>query len=159
MIVGTVSNEGASLGGYSRSGVSSRGLELWQSVFANSAADAVKFRSQNGMTTYQYLFDATFPNVSPLSWLGAYHFAEIPLIMGTHSVARGPSTELERTLSETMQDMWLAFGKNGGDGLEKATWNWRPAVSTDDGDASNVMVFGRDGVVYKMEQLPNGGRM
>lgn len=159
MIVGTVSNEGASLVSYSRTGVSSRGLGLWQSAFANATADTVKFRYQNGLSTYQYLYDAAFPNVAPLPWLRAYHFAEIPLIMGTHAIARGPSTELERRLSETMQDMWLAFGKNGGDGLENATWSWRPAMSADNGDASNVLVFGRDAVAHKMEQLPNGGKI
>jgi carboxylesterase type B len=63
---------------------------------------------------YRYLYSGNFTNVSPKPWMGAYHGAELPMVMGTHGIVRGRSTELEVRTSEAMQDVWLSFVASGG---------------------------------------------
>jgi hypothetical protein len=45
------------------------------------------------------------------------------MFFGTSGIARGDSTPFELKLSQTMQDMYLAFIRNGAAGLEKKGWN------------------------------------
>jgi carboxylesterase type B len=54
--------------------------------------------------------------------MGAYHFSDLPLVMGTHAEFRGNSTPFEYALSETIQDYWLAFIKDPDHGLTAAGW-------------------------------------
>ena len=58
---------------------------------------------------------------------GAFHSAELPLIMGTHNIARGESTPFEVALSHSMQDFWLAFIEDPSNGLTKYGWDSTPA--------------------------------
>ena len=80
-----------------------------------------RLRAQAGASTYQYLYDGNFTNISPLPWLGAYHTAELPLIFGTYG-DEGPSTKFERRVSERMQDLYLKFASDPTHGLRKAGW-------------------------------------
>jgi carboxylesterase type B len=74
----------------------------------------------------------------------AYHFSELPMVMGTHEIERGPSTDFQRQLSGIMQDMWLDFARDPEKGLSER-WGWEPASSRD----SEAMVLGREGVLFR----------
>ncbi|KAJ4361268.1 hypothetical protein N0V95_002037 [Ascochyta clinopodiicola] len=71
-------------------------------------------------------------------WMGAYHFSEIPIVTGTHADYRGNSTSFEYALSETIQDLWLAFIKDPEQGLTTAGW---PEYT---GKNGTVIVFGEE---------------
>jgi carboxylesterase type B len=73
-------------------------------------------------TTFRYLYGGNFSNIAPQPWEGAYHQSDVPLIFGTHGIARSNSTALEISVSEAMQDFWLAFAEDPVNGLPKAGW-------------------------------------
>lgn len=74
--------------------------------------------------------------------MGAYHESELPMIFGTHPLYRGNSTRLEYETSHVMQDAWLAFAADGGDGLKKLGW---PVYHSNAGAA---IIFGNGSSVY-----------
>ncbi|KAK8076502.1 carboxylesterase [Apiospora phragmitis] len=94
-----------------------------------SAAD----RLAAGIPVYRYLYSGNFTNISPKPWLGAYHESELPLLMGTHPLFRGNSTEFEYQTSDLMQDSWLTFVATAGDAAamsSKVGWpEWTNADS------------------------------
>lgn len=100
--------------------------------------DFLRNRYAAGATTFRYYYAGNFSNIAPRSWEGAYHSAELPLIFGTHDIARGPSTDFEVALSHRMQDLWLAFMRDPKGGLPAQGW---PAYTPD----GNAMEFGWDG--------------
>lgn len=55
-------------------------------------------------------------------WMGAYHFAELPLIFGSHEDLSPPSPQIQYDVSHKMQDYWLAFIKDPHDGPRHAGW-------------------------------------
>lgn len=79
-------------------------------------------RFATNTTTFRYLYGGNFTNIAPLFWQGAYHQADMPLVFGTHNIARSNSTALEFAVSEAMQDYWLAFAEDPVNGLPKAGW-------------------------------------
>lgn len=78
-------------------------------------------------------------------WMKAYHFAELPMLMGTHEIERGPSTEFQRQLSEIMQDMWVDFARDPEKGL--ARWGWEAASR----GCFSAMVLGKDEILFQQE--------
>jgi len=66
-------------------------------------ADRGRNRNRIGLPTYRYQYAGNFSNVSPVSWMGAYHSSELPLLFGTHDEFRGPSTPFEYQVSYTME--------------------------------------------------------
>ncbi|KAF2999223.1 hypothetical protein E8E13_001574 [Curvularia kusanoi] len=74
-------------------------------------------------TTFRYLYGGNFSNIAPLWWEGAYHSADLPLIFGTHGIARGNSTPFEIEVSKKMQDYFLAFVEDPEHGLPSAGWH------------------------------------
>lgn len=88
--------------------------------FLCGAATASQFRKEHGRTTYRFLYEGNFTNVSPPGFEGAYHASELPLIMGTAGLFHGESTEYEELVGREMQDLWLAFAKDSSEGLRKA---------------------------------------
>lgn len=85
-------------------------------------------RFATNTTTFRYLYGLNATNIAPQWWEGAYHQADMPLVFGTHSIARGNSTPLEFAVSEAMQDYWLAFAENPVKGLPDAGWEaYEPA--------------------------------
>ncbi|KAL2163292.1 hypothetical protein VTH06DRAFT_5348 [Thermothelomyces fergusii] len=93
---------------------------------------------------YRYLYAGNFSNVSPRPWMGAYHGAELPLLFGTHALARGPSTELERRTSRAMQDAWVRFVATAGREMTVEGWDAKGQA-----DAGGVVEFG-NGVPAKL---------
>ena len=73
-------------------------------------------------TTFRYLYGGNFSNIAPRWWEGAYHSSDLPLVHGTHNIARGNSTLLEIEVSKRMQDYWLAFAEDPVNGLPAAGW-------------------------------------
>jgi carboxylesterase type B len=80
----------------------------------------------------------------------AYHFSELPMLMGTHEIERGPSTDFQRQLSATMQDMWVDFARDPERGLQKQ-WGWT-AVGREN---CSAMVLGKDGVLFQQGGMGN----
>lgn len=78
--------------------------------------------------------------------MGAYHFAELPLIMGTHSDYRSNSTPFEFALSHKMQDLWLAFAKDPENGVPSR--GWTPYSSN-----GSAVVFGKDNTLVQKESI------
>ncbi|KAI1318156.1 Alpha/Beta hydrolase protein [Xylariaceae sp. FL0255] len=105
----------------------------------------VQLRARIEATSYQFLYDGNFTNISPVPWLGAYHTSELPLIYGT-SALEGPSTTFEDQLGWRMQDRYLEFIKDPAGGLKRAGW----PQATGDLDAKEIMGFG---IYGELEQL------
>ncbi|KAK2598765.1 hypothetical protein N8I77_012153 [Diaporthe amygdali] len=93
-----------------------------QGVFLCPAVMSTKIRAAAGLETYRYRYSGNFSNISPTTWLGAYHSSELPLLMGTHPNFRGNSTPEEYALSTFMQDAWVAFARDDGAALEALGW-------------------------------------
>ncbi|KZM19150.1 hydrolase [Ascochyta rabiei] len=117
---------------------------------ANEGANFVPYSADGTTTTEAAIRTATLSifqcrvarETAP--WMGAYHFAEIPLITGTHADYRGNSTSFESALSETMQEYWLAFIKDPMHGLTQTGW---PEYI---GSNGTVIVFGEDDELIQM---------
>ncbi|KAF9772109.1 hypothetical protein IL306_010226 [Fusarium sp. DS 682] len=154
LLIGTNTNEGAAVIPYNFPG-----YETATEIPANlkpiangfglnlqcTTLKEIRLRSEAGATTYQYLYDGNFTNISPLPWLGAYHTAELPLIFGTHDI-EGPSTKFEWSVSERMQDLYIEFANDPAHGLEKVEW---PAVKAQSGRSELVKWAGNG----KVEQI------
>lgn len=54
--------------------------------------------------------------------MGAWHSSELPLLFGTHSNYRGPSTALENETSIALQDAWLSLVSGGAVGTMAQDW-------------------------------------
>ena len=81
-------------------------------------------------TIFRFIYAADFKNISPLTWSGAFHASDIPLLFGSHQDwAWGPpSSPREYATSHAMQDLWLAFAADGAKGLEQE--GWHPVTET-----------------------------
>lgn len=94
--------------------------------------------------TYRYLYGGNFSNIAPRWWQGAYHSADLPLVFGTHSIARGHATVFENEVSVQMQDYWLTFVKDPENGLPAKGWQ---SYSGD--QEVNSALFGWHGVAVQ----------
>lgn len=144
-IIGTNTNDGMAFQPYPNDAATmapnqTEANAITTSLFLCPADQTTKLRYEAGATTYRYLYAGNFSNVSPRFWQGAYHSSEVPLIMGTSGQFRGNNTAFESSVSEKMQDLWVAFISDPKGGLEKAGWN----AYTPGGDA---VVFGNKDVV------------
>ncbi len=73
------------------------------------------------------------------------------MVTGTYGNFRGEGTPFQRSVSEKMQDLWLAFARDPQHGLQKLGW---PAASGGLANVSgNAVVFARDEKVLQMEDL------
>ncbi|KAM0206038.1 hypothetical protein ACHAQI_008529 [Fusarium lateritium] len=100
------------------------------STFSCPAHYETALRSSKGAKTWRYMYSANYTNIMP-GGEGAFHSAELPLIMGTHDEARGKSTKFEYEVSHAMQDYWLAFAQNPLGGLTRLGWNPTPVGGVD----------------------------
>lgn len=87
-----------------------------------------RLRSEHA-PTFRFLYQdpappsvSSFPNVAPRPWQRAYHSSDLPIIFGTHSIARGPSTQYEELLCREWQELYVAFAEDGPDGLRARGW-------------------------------------
>lgn len=113
-------------------------LSSWICVSANTSS----LRQAAGLETYRYQNAGNFSNLSPLWWMGAYHDSDLPMILGTYSIARGNGTEFEKEVSETIQDYLLAYISDPANGLKKLGWI---SYDTAAADGGTMLRFGADG--------------
>lgn len=97
-------------------------------------------RSAAGLQTWRYDWAGNFTNISPLPWLGAYHYSDLYMLFGTYLIAPGEITPLEVESSEIMQDMFVRFVQDPGS-LTAAGW---PQYDTAARDGGVVARFGAD---------------
>lgn len=117
------------------------GLEWDLILFSCPATSTVRFRQQTGITAFRYVYYGNFTNVSPASWMGPYHGAELPILMGTHPNFRGNSSLEEYATSQAFQDAYVAFASDTENGL--ISQNWKHYTTLGSGE---VRRFGKDGV-------------
>ena len=123
MLIGSCLNDFASLYPYTP-GVTPNHTavqELTDEVFQCRARIASQARRDLNITVWRYLYFGEFPNLNPLSWLGAYHAADIPMVFGTSDLA-GPNTQNETALSVYMQNAWATFARDPEFGLSGSGW-------------------------------------
>lgn len=109
---------------------------------ANIAQLLHSLRYNTGSRTFRYWNNASFPNISPRWWEGAYHTSELPLLFGTFAeYGVGPPAAFEYEVSEQWQDFYLTFLKDpSGQGLIDMGWlAWTP------NGTEAVLVFGEGG--------------
>ncbi|PQE07358.1 chlorogenic acid esterase precursor protein [Rutstroemia sp. NJR-2017a WRK4] len=116
-ITGSNTNEGAGFVPYTPSGPGSSVLfNTTNNIIACPVAQNVRTRNLANLTTYRYQYAGNFSNISPVSWFGAYHSSELPLLFGTHYEYRANSTPFEYSVSKALQALWLSFAENPGRG-------------------------------------------
>ncbi|KAI0386481.1 para-nitrobenzyl esterase [Hypomontagnella monticulosa] len=128
-IIGTNGNEGNALAVYNPDGVNKTAADIiTKTQFLEPSAKMARYRSAYA-PTFRYLYkdpapegQSSFPNISPRPWERAYHNSELPLIFGTHSWFRGPSTPLENKVSAAWQELYVAFAEDGPEGIRKLGW-------------------------------------
>ncbi|KAL4800374.1 Alpha/Beta hydrolase protein [Aspergillus venezuelensis] len=89
-----------------------------------------RLRFDTNSTTFRYLNNASFPNISPLPWEGAYHTSELPLLFGTfkqYGLGNSTPSALEYATAARWQDFYVAFARDPVGGLPAAGWPaWTP---------------------------------
>jgi carboxylesterase type B len=91
------------------------------SDFICPAYNTSNIRALNNLTTYRYQYVGNYPNLTPYSWMGAYHGADLPMIFGSYNISGG-ATEFQKRVAEKMQDYVLAFLADPHNGLENLGW-------------------------------------
>lgn len=101
--------------------------------------------------------------MSPRGWMGAYHAAELPMIMGTHPNFRRDkdtgtgtamdtdtdmSTPAEYATSAAFQDAYAAFARDPARGLEGVGWAAYTVLGS-----TQVRGFGLEGVPVQNVQV------
>ncbi|OTB13261.1 hypothetical protein K445DRAFT_368700 [Daldinia sp. EC12] len=127
-IIGTVGDEGNALAPYNPDGVDqSIADSITRNYFLKPAAK-MACRSVHA-PAFRYIYrdpappgTSSFHNISPRPWQRAYHSSDLPLIFGTHSWFRGPSTPLEEEISKAWQELYVVFAEEGPEGLRKLGW-------------------------------------
>lgn len=125
-IIGTTVNEYSVFLPYNRTYGPNQTIadELTLGVFLCPAVQTTHDRFYGGnATTFRYLYGGNFSNIAPQWWQGAYHQSDMPLVFGSHSIARTISTPFEFAVSEKMQDYWLAFAEDPVRGLPNLGWH------------------------------------
>ncbi|THW03744.1 chlorogenic acid esterase precursor [Aureobasidium pullulans] len=160
LITGSNTNEGAGFVPFTPSGPGNATLvNTTLSIIACPVARDVARRDLDSTKypTYRYLYTGNFSNISPVSWFGAFHSAELPLLFGTHDeYGPGNSTSFEYSVSQTMEALWLSFAENPAAGPKR--------FNTSDGgyfawpqfkqNANDLVVFAEGG---KTLQLATAG--
>jgi carboxylesterase type B len=105
-----------------------------------TAASDSAMRRSLGLDTYRYLWAGNFSNISPVPWLGAYHWSDLLMIFGTYQDASGVIPQLEVDTSESMQDHILAFLKDPSTVHRSVGWT---AFDPSSADGGKILEFGK----------------
>ncbi|CAK7234938.1 hypothetical protein SCUCBS95973_009102 [Sporothrix curviconia] len=144
-ILGTTSREASALVTYPIDDVAAGPNEtaVYESTLSTvcSVHDTAVARTESDMLTWRYQWAGNFTNISPLWWLGAYHYSDLYMLFGTYLIAPGAISQLEIETSEAMQGFLLDFVKDP-TSLPAAGW---PAYWTNSTDGGVVARFGADG--------------
>ncbi|KAH8657942.1 Alpha/Beta hydrolase protein [Xylariales sp. PMI_506] len=104
-------------------------------------------RQSLGLDTYRYFWAGNFSNISPVPWLGAFHWSDLFMIFGTYSTDVGDIPQLEVGTSETIQDYLLAFVKDPSTVSSTVGWPKFDANATNGGA---IVEFGKDVAVQNV---------
>ncbi|GAT22659.1 para-nitrobenzyl esterase [Aspergillus luchuensis] len=96
-------------------------------------------RSSLGLETYRYEWAGNFSNISPVPYLGAFHWSDLLMIFGTYMTDAGNISALEVATSRTMQDHILAFLKDPS--TVSSTVGW-PAFNATAPSGGLILEFG-----------------
>jgi carboxylesterase type B len=131
-IIGNAANEGAGLTTYPTTNTSAGPYQPSANAvtinrFICPSHNTSESRRNAGAKTYRYQYAGNFTNVSPRTWMGAYHDSDLPMLFGTYADFREElmgkeEKERERRVSEGMQDAVLAFMRDAEGGLEAVGW-------------------------------------
>ena len=103
------------------------------------AADDIALRYAAGLDTYRYWYAGNFTNISPVPWLGAFHWTDLLMIFGTYNEDVGQISQLEVETSQTMQDFMLAFLKDANTVNVSVGW---PLYEPDAPQGGMIIEFG-----------------
>ncbi|OJJ42744.1 hypothetical protein ASPZODRAFT_1299585 [Penicilliopsis zonata CBS 506.65] len=92
-----------------------------------------ELRASLGLDTYRYYYAGNFSNISPVPWLGAFHWTDMLMVFGTYMLDVGEIPQLEVDTSQTMQDYILAFLKDPTTLPSTVGWPVFDAEATDGG--------------------------
>lgn len=121
-IYSSTNNEGASLVTYNEAGVNQTAADrITLSLTTCPGAAASAARVNHGVPVWRLRYFGEWPNLNPLSWLGAYHSSDIPMIFGTSDL-RGPDSAAEMAISKYYQTAWAEFAKDPVGGLVRYGW-------------------------------------
>ncbi|GKZ64176.1 hypothetical protein AnigIFM50267_003637 [Aspergillus niger] len=96
-------------------------------------------RSSLGLGTYRYEWAGNFSNISPVPYLGAFHWSDLLMIFGTYMTDAGNISALEVATSRTMQNFILAFIKDPS--TVSSTVGW-PAFNASAPSGGLILEFG-----------------
>ncbi|KAJ5731951.1 alpha/beta-hydrolase [Penicillium malachiteum] len=96
-------------------------------------------RQSLGLETHRYYWAGNFSNISPVPYLGAFHWTDLFMIFGTYMLDIGEISQLEIDTSETMQDVFLSFLKNSSS--LSTTEHW-PAFNASAPHGGSILEFG-----------------
>lgn len=147
MIYSSAANEGASLVQYPvdhlQRGPNQTEVNLNTERFLCGAANSSILRDSIGLRTYRYQYAGNWTNQDPFDWTGAYHSSDLVMLFGTYADDVGPVKEpLERTTSEVMEDLVLAFMRDPYNGPPAMGW---PAFDTEAENGGTMLRFGAAG--------------
>lgn len=149
-MIGTVANEGSALTYVPLSNYSagpSPQLVLQETLnFVCAAYNTSDLRHEEGLKTYRYQWAGNFTNLSPVPWLGAYHYSDLYMVFGTYTIVPGEAPPLEVTTSEQMQDLFLDFIT---DPASLPGHGWPEYDVSEDG-GGKLARFGADGKVFQI---------
>lgn len=124
------------------------GLETYRYYWAGESEDiAMIFLQAHCILLCQVLtsfLPGNFTNISPVPWLGAFHFSDLYMIFGTYRTDAGPISQLEIDTSATMQDFLLAYLKDVSTLTETVGW---PAFNANASDGGTILLFGNQTAV------------
>jgi carboxylesterase type B len=110
-----------------------------------AAHNTSAIRNEVGLKTWRYEWAGNFTNISPVWWLGAYHYSDLYMFFGTYLIAPGEITDLEIQTSAKMQDLMVDFIRDPYS-LSAAGW---PPYMTNATDGGTLAQFGADGRVVQ----------
>lgn len=100
--------------------------------FICPAYNASNVRALNDLTTYRYQYTGNYSNLTPFSWMGAYHGADLPMIFGSYNLTGG-ATPFQQQVAETMQDYVFAFLADPENGVKNLGYSSSNTASGGDG--------------------------
>jgi carboxylesterase type B len=104
-----------------------------------TAYDDSKLRASLGLDTYRYEWAGNFSNISPVPYLGAFHWSDLLMIFGSYVTDAGEISDLEVATSEIMQDYFLAFLKDASTVSHTVGW---PAFNASESHGGTIVEFG-----------------
>ncbi|KAI0886916.1 alpha/beta-hydrolase [Annulohypoxylon maeteangense] len=120
--------------------------------FICPAFNSSNVRDFNNLTTYRYQYAGNYSNLTPFSWMGAYHGADLPMIFGSYNLT-GDATDFQKKVAEAMQDYVLAFLTDPENGIKNL--GWLPSNAASKGDM--VRFGGGESIVQNISSLDIDG--